>query len=103
MMTNDIVPAASVGLDIAKTWFQVHGADSEGTPVFRYKLRRDQLEAFFTALPTTVIGMEACATAHHWARSLTALGHKVRMLPPQYVKPFVKRSKTDSADAQGHL
>jgi transposase len=99
-MKNDIVPAASVGLDIAKTWFQVHGADAEGKPVFRHKLRRDQLEAFFQQLPATVIGMEACATAHHWARTLTALGHQVRLLPPQYVKPFVKRSKTDSADAE---
>jgi transposase len=75
MMMKDIVPAASVGLDIAKNWFQVHGADGDGKPVFRYKLRRDQLEAFFTELQSMVIGMEACATAHHWARSLTTLGH----------------------------
>ena len=97
---KDIVAAASVGLDIAKTWFQVHGADADGKPVFRYKLRRDQMEAFFQELPPTVVGMEACATAHHWARSLGALGHQVRLLPPEYVKPLVKRSKTDSADAE---
>lgn len=97
---KDALPAALVGLDIAKNWFQVHGADAKGKPVFRHKLRRDQLEVFFSQLPATVIGMEACATAHHWARTLAGLGHRVRLLLPQYVKPFVKRSKTDSADAE---
>lgn len=99
-MTKDIIPATSVGLDIAKTWFQAHGADGEGKPVFRHKLRRDQVISFFTELPPTTIGMEACSTAPHWARQLSALGHNVRLIPPQYVKPFVKRSKTDSADAE---
>lgn len=99
-MTKDIIPATSVGLDIAKTWFQAHGADGEGKPVFRHKLRRDQVISFFTELPPTTICMEACSTAHHWARQLSAFGHNVRLIPPQYVKPFVKRSKTDSADAE---
>lgn len=97
---KDALPAALVGLDLAKNWFKVQGADAEGKPVFRYKLRRDQLTAFFGELPKTVVGMEACATAHHWARTLAGLGHRVRLLPPQYVKPFVKRSKADSADAE---
>ena len=100
-MTTEIASlVTSVGLDIAKTWFQAHGADGEGKPVFRRKLRRDQVLRFFKDLPATTIGMEACSTAHHWARQLTGLGHRVRLIPPQYVKPFVKRSKTDTADAE---
>ena len=90
----------SVGLDIAKNWFQVHAADAEGKPVLRRKLRRDQVETFFAALPATVVGIEACSTSHHWARTIQSAGHRVRLIPPQYVKPFVKRSKTDSADAE---
>src|SRR3954465_11370453 len=91
---------ASIGLDIAKSWFQVHGADAQGRPVLRRKLRRDQVAKFFAELAPTVVGIEACSTAHHWARTLQAAGHRVRLIPPQYVKPFVKRSKTDSADAE---
>lgn len=91
---------ALVGLDIAKNWFQVHAADAEGRPALRRKLRRDQVAAFFAELPPVTVGIEACSTSHHWARTIERLGHRVRLIPPQYVKPFVKRSKTDSADAE---
>ena len=100
MSTEITSLVTSVGLDIAKTWFQAHGADHEGKLVFRRKLKRDQVLRFFAELPATTIGMEAFSTAHHWARQLAGLGHRVRLIPPQYVKPFVKRSKTDSADAE---
>lgn len=91
---------ALVGLDIAKNWFQVHATDGEGKPVLRRKLRRDQVVAFFAELRSVTVGIEACSTSHHWARTIERLGHRVRLIPPQYVKPFVKRSKTDSADAE---
>ncbi len=89
-----------VGLDIAKQVFQVHTADVEGRPVAQLKLRRAQVLDYFRALPPCLVGMEACATAHHWARELSALGHAVRLMPPAYVKPYVKRNKTDAADAE---
>lgn len=89
-----------VGLDIAKQVFQVHAADVKGRPVAQLKLRRAQVLDYFRALPPCLIGMEACATAHHWARELSALGHAVRLMPPAYVKPYVKRNKTDAADAE---
>ena len=95
-----MIEIALVGLDIAKNWFQVHAADREGRPVLRRKLRRDQVVAFFAEMPPVTVGIEACSTSHHWARTIERLGHRVRLLPPQYVKPFVKRSKTDSADAE---
>ncbi len=90
----------TVGLDLAKTVFQVHGADRDGRPVMRKKLRRGQVLGFFAGLSPCLIGMEACASAHYWARELQALGHKVRLIPPQYVKPFVKTNKNDAADAE---
>ena len=89
-----------VGLDIAKQVFQVHAADVDGRPVAQLKLRRAQVLDYFRALPPCLVGMEACATAHHWARELSALGHAVRLMPPAYVKPYVKRNKTDAADAE---
>lgn len=89
-----------VGLDIAKQVFQVHAANSEGHPVAQVRLRRAQVLDYFRALPPCLVGMEACATAHHWARELMALGHAVRLMPPSYVKPYVKRNKTDAADAE---
>ncbi len=89
-----------VGLDIAKQLFQVHAAEVEGRPVAQLKLRRAQVLDYFRALPPCLVGMEACATAHHWARELSALGHAVRLMPPAYVKPYVKRNKTDAADAE---
>ena len=90
----------TVGLDLAKTVFQVHGADQAGRPVVRKKLRRAQLLPFFAGLPPCLVGLEACASAHYWVRELQALGHDVRLIPPQYVKPFVKTNKNDAADAE---
>ena len=89
-----------VGLDLAKSMFQVHGADKEGRPVVRKKLRRGQVLAFFAGLSPCLIGLEACASAHYWARELRALGHAVRLIPPQYVHPFVKTNKNDATDAE---
>ncbi len=90
----------TVGIDIAKNVFQLHGVDEEGTIVLQKKLRRVAILPFFRTLAPCLIGMEACATAHHWARSLSALGHSVKLMPPTYVKPYVKRSKNDAADAE---
>ena len=89
-----------IGLDIAKQVFQVHAADPEGHRVSQVRLRRAQVLDYFRELPPCLIGMEACATAHHWARELIALGHEVKLMPPAYVKPYVKRNKTDAADAE---
>jgi len=90
----------TVGLDLAKNVFQVHAVDAEGMTVLRKQLRRAQLLAFFSRLPRCLVGMEACATAHYWARELSALGHVVRLMPAQYVKAYVKRNKNDAADAE---
>jgi transposase len=90
----------TVGLDLAKRVFQVHGVDAGGRVVMRRKLQRGEIAAFFADLPSCLVGMEACATAHHWARLIGASGHEVRLIPPSYVKPYVRRSKTDAADAQ---
>ena len=89
----------TVGLDLAKQVFEVHAVDGAGEVVLRKTLRRGQMTAFFAGLPPCLVGMEACATAHHWARELTALGHEVRLMPPQYVKAYRKRHKNDAADA----
>lgn len=91
---------AVVGVDLAKSVFQVHGIDAQGQVVLRRKLSRSKLLSFFATLPRCVIGMETCASANHWARELIALGHQVRLMPPQYVKPYVKRSKNDASDAE---
>ena len=91
---------STVGLDIAKSVFQVHGIDTAGEVVVRRQLKRRQVLQFFAAMKPCLIGMEACATAHHWARELTKLGHEVRLMPPRYVKPYVKRNKNDAADAE---
>lgn len=90
----------TIGLDLAKHVFQVHGADAEGSPVFSRKLRRSEVLRFFEKLPPCLVGMEACGSSHYWAREIAALGHEVRLIPPAYVKPFVKRGKTDAADAE---
>ena len=90
----------TIGFDLAKTVFQVHGADGEGRAVLRRKLRRGKVLAFFAGLPSCLVGMEACASAHYWAREIQALGHEVRLIPPQYVRPFVKTNKNDAADAE---
>jgi transposase len=90
----------TIGLDIAKSVFQVHGVDADGQLVIRRKLKRRDVLAFFQKLPACLVGIEACATSHHWSRQLQALGHKVRLMPPVYVKPYVKRQKNDAADAE---
>ena len=92
--------AITIGLDIAKSVFQVHGVDGSGEIVIRRQLRRSQLLPFFRKQPPCLVGMEACATAHHWAREIAALGHDVRLMPARYVKPYVKRNKNDAADAE---
>ena len=89
----------TIGLDIAKNVFQLHCVDENGKVVLCRSLRRGQMLTFFGSLPPCLIGMEACATAHHWARALTALGHEVRLIPPAYVKPYLRRQKNDAADA----
>lgn len=89
----------TVGLDLAKNIFQVHGVAENGEVVFNQALRRAQLFAFFEKLPPCLVGMEACGSSHHWARQLSKLGHDVRLIPAMYVKPYVKRGKTDAVDA----
>jgi transposase len=90
----------TIGLDIAKSVFQVHGVDADGQVVVRRRLTRAHVLKFFARLPRCLIGIEACATAHHWARELLTLGHDVRLMPPAYVKAYVKRQKNDAADAE---
>src|SRR3974390_333444 len=90
----------TIGLDIAKNVFQVHGIDAAEKVVVMKQLRRGQVVAFFEGLPPCLVGMEACATAHHWARELTKLGHEVRLMPARDVKAYVKRNKNDAADAE---
>jgi len=94
---NEVI---TIGIDIAKNVFQVHGVDASGSTVIRKQLKRRQVLAFFKKLPACLVGMEACGTAHYWAREITALGHDVRLMPPRYVKPYVKRNKHDAADAE---
>jgi len=89
----------TIGLDLAKNVFQVHGVDATGKVTVTKKLRRSQVLALFEKLPPCLVGIEACATSHHWARELKALGHDVRLMPASYVKAYVKRGKNDAADA----
>ena len=93
---NDVI---TIGIDLAKNVFQVHGVDDEGHVVIRRQLRRSRVLPFFKKQPRCLVGMEACATAHHWARQLIELGHEVKLMPPHYVKPYVKRGKNDASDA----
>lgn len=90
----------TIGMDLAKSVFQVHGVDERGKAVLKKQLRRQQVAQFFANLPCTVIGLEACGSAHHWARTLSRLGHDVRLISPQFVKPYVKTNKNDAADAE---
>ena len=94
---NEVI---TIGVDLAKNIFQVHGIDAEGAVIFRRQLRRSQVLPFFKKQPPCLVGMEACATAHFWARQLIELGHEVKLMPPHYVKPYVKRNKNDMADAE---
>jgi transposase len=91
---------STIGLDLAKNVFQVHGADASGAPVLKKKIRRDQVLTFFSELPPCLVAMEACSSAHCWARQIARFGHKTRLIAPAYVKPFVKRQKNDAADAE---
>ena len=90
---------STIGLDIAKSVFQVHGVDADGAVVIRKRVSRAKVLEFFAALPSCLVGIEACPTGHHWSRRLQALGHTVRLMPPSYVKAYVKRSKNDANDA----
>ena len=90
----------TIGLDIAKSVFQVHGVDNDGKVVIRRQLKRRYVLAFFEKLQPCLVGIEACASSHHWSRELQALGHTVPLMPPAYVKPHVKRQKNDAADAE---
>ena len=90
----------TIGLDIAKSVFQVHGVDADGQVVVRRQLKRRFVLAFFERMPPCLVGIEACASSHHWSRELQSLGHKVRLMPPAYVKPYVKRQKNDATDAE---
>lgn len=91
---------STIGLDLAKNVFQAHGASAAGAVVFRRKLRREQVLSFFAGQPPCLVAMEACASAHHWAREIGKLGHEVKLIAPAYVKPFVKRQKNDASDAE---
>jgi transposase len=90
----------TIGLDIAKSVFQVHGVDAEGKVILRRQLKRRYVLSFFQKLPSCLVGIEACASSHHWSRELQAFGHTVRLMPPAYVKPYVKRQKNDATDAE---
>jgi transposase len=90
----------TVGIDLAKSVFQVHGVDQRGTPVVQKRLRRQQVLRYFAQIPPCLVGMEACGGAHYWARKLQAQGHTVKLMAPQFVKPYVKANKTDAADAE---
>ena len=90
---------STIGIDLAKNVFQVHGVDKDGKVVIVRQLRRKQVIEFFSNIPPCLIGMEACATAHYWARALMKLGHTVKLMPPRYVKAYVRRQKNDAADA----
>ncbi len=94
---NEVI---TIGLDIAKNVFQVHGVDCAGDVVIRRQLRRRQVLPFFKKLPGCLVGIEACATAHHWGRQLIGLGHEVELMPPHYVRPYVKRGKNDAAEGR---
>ncbi|MGL4238258.1 IS110 family transposase, partial [Tabrizicola sp.] len=90
----------TVGLDLAKDVFQVHGISESGRVIFNKAIKRAKLLTFFETLPRCVVGMEACGSAHHWGRELRKIGHEVKLMPAFYVKPYVKRGKTDAVDAE---
>lgn len=88
----------TIGIDLAKRFFQIHGVDKKGKVVLKKKLMRDQVITFMANLPKCLVGMEACGGAHHWAREISKLGHEVKLMAPQFVKPYVKTNKNDQAD-----
>ena len=90
----------TIGLDLAKSIFQVHGVDAKGAVAARKTLRRSQVLSFFSKLPPCLVGIEACGTSHYWAREIARFGHEVRLMPANYVKPYVKRGKSDANDAE---
>ena len=90
----------TIGIDLAKQVFQVHGVNELGKTILKKQLRRQQMAEFFANLPPCLIGMEACSSAHHWARKLQGFGHTVKLMAPQFVKPYVKTNKNDAADAE---
>ncbi|MBS4642271.1 IS110 family transposase, partial [Aeromonas media] len=92
--------ATTIGIDLAKNCFQIHGVNEHGKTVHKKQLKRDQMLSFFTNLPACLIGMEACGSAHFWANKLQGLGHTVKLMAPQFVKPYVKTNKNDAADAE---
>lgn len=94
------MPIVTIGLDLAKSVFQLHAIDEQGAIIMRKRLTRGQVLPTLEKIPPCLIGMEACGSAHHWAREIQALGHEVRLMPAQYVKPYVKQNKTDAADAE---
>jgi transposase len=96
---TDLSSVTTVGLDLAKHVFQVHGVDASGRVVVAKAIRRNKLLEFFASLPPCLVGLEASGSAHHWARELIKLGHDARMMPPAYVKPYIRRQKNDAADA----
>ena len=97
---RNLSTVTTIGLDIAKNVFQVHGVDAAGAVVVAKSVRRAQLLTFFASLPPCLVGIEACSSAHHWARALIAIGHRVKLIPPAYVKPYVRRNKNDAVDAE---
>src|ERR1700683_4713053 len=97
---RNLSTVTTIGLDIAKNVFQVHGVDAAGAVVVVKSVRRAQLLTFFASLPSCLVGIEACSSAHHWARALIAIGHRVKLIPPAYVKPYVRRNKNDPVDAE---
>jgi len=99
-MEASTMNVTTVGIDLAKSVFQIHGVNKHGKAVLRKQLRRQQMAEFFANMPPCLIGMEACGSAHHWARKLQAMGHTVRLMAPQFVKPYVKTNKNDAADAE---
>ena len=99
-LPGNAAAGTTVGLDLAKNLFQVHGTDAQGRAVLKRRLAREKVLEFFANLPPCLVGLEACAAAHHWAGELAKLGHEVRLMPPQYVRPYVKTNKHDAADAE---
>ena len=94
------MPITTIGVDLSKSVFQVHGVDKQGKTLTKKSLRRSQVHEYFINIPPCLVGMEACSSAHFWARKLQSMSHEVKLMAPQFVKPYVKANKTDAADAE---